>query len=418
VKLLHVNFADLPGRRFSGYDLLEDLRPYGVDATQVVLTKQSASDRVVGLLRPDGDERLAAALHRMEQQYGMDDLLPPWGRLVAERPEFEAADVVHYHVVHLNMISLLDLPNLFARKPSVWSFHDAWPLTGHCIQPGACDRWMSGCETCPHLDRPLAMSRDCAGRMWELKRQVYAGLDVDVVVASEPMREMVERSPLTRQFAHVHRIPFGIRSERYLDDSEKDASRSKLGIGRDQFVVLFRATDMEHKGVNLLIEALASHPPARPTTLLAIDQKGLLKRLRHAYTVVELGWADDETLARALSACDVFAMPSLAEGFGMMALEAMAAGRPVICFEGTAVSAITHAPEIGLAVPMGDTSALRGAIDTLAADATECRRRGEAGGGLAREEYAHQRYLESLVALYKSAATRERACAETAPTAD
>jgi glycosyltransferase involved in cell wall biosynthesis len=406
MNILHVNFADLPGRRFSGYDLLDDLAPLGFGGKQLVLTKFSDDPRVEGLLC-SGEERLTSALWHVEQRHGMDGLLRPWGRLVAESALFADADVVHYHVIHLNMVSLLDLPRLFNAKPSVWTFHDAWPLTGHCIQPRTCDGWLEGCAHCPHLDWALAIERDCADKMWRLKKQIYARINPDIVVASSFMRDLVLRSPLTRHFDRVHQVPFGIHLEQYLPDSEKTRSRALLGIGPEQFVLMFRSTGMEHKGLDLLVEALSQSPPTRPTTLLAVDERGLLGRLRGDYRVVELGWVQGtQDLARALCACDVFVMSSLAEGFGLMALEAMASARPVICFQDTAVAAVTHAPSCGLAVPLGDATALRSAIDLLAVDPAEARRRGEMGRSLAQAEYRHDKYLQDLAALYQRAARR------------
>jgi glycosyltransferase involved in cell wall biosynthesis len=356
VKVLHVNYSDLPGRRFSGYDLLTDLRPLGVESKQAVLTKLSRSPDVIELgAEPD------AALRAVEQKHGMDDLLPPWGRLLASLPAFVQADVVHYHIIHPGVVSLLDLPRLASEKPSVWTFHDAWPLTGHCIQPGACSGWLNGCEGCPHLERPLVMTRDRAHQMWGFKKDLYSKLDVDVVVASRFMRDMVARSPLASRLQHVHLVPFGIRSEQFLPDTAKHAARAKLGIGDDEFVLMLRSTGDEHKGLGDLTDALALHPPLGRTTLLAVDQRGLLRSLRRDYRIVEVGWIDDAQLARAFSASDAFVMPSTAEGFGLMALESMAAGRPVICCAGTAVADLTRAPECGIAVPPANPRALRDA---------------------------------------------------------
>jgi glycosyltransferase involved in cell wall biosynthesis len=99
-------------------------------------------------------------------------------------------------------------------------------------------------------------------------------------------------------------------------------------------------------------------------------------------------------------------MPSTAEAFGLMAVEAMGAGRQVVCFEGTALPSVTHAPECGIAVPMGDSSALRAAIDRLARHPEEAALRGRLGRLLAAEEYDHDRYLDSITEVYGSAAER------------
>jgi len=408
VKVLHVNNIDLYGRRFNGYDLIDELRPRGIHCSQAVLTKLSRSQDVFPLMQSHRDESLQGALARIERRRSMNNLLFPWGRVLSKTPQFREADVVHYHLIHNHMISLFDLPWLFEAKPAVWTFHDPWPFTGHCIYPKDCEKWLSGCQGCPRLDAMFPMQDDYADRMWRVKERVFSRLDADIVVASEFMLDLKSRSPLTAHFERAHLVPFGIDTTVYLADTDKAESRRRLKIPQDDDVLFFRSTDSDFKGLKYIIEALASRRPERSTTLLTVDQRGLLKSLANEYNIVELGWVEDAALyPRLFSACDVFLMPSTAEAFGLMALEAMAAGRPVVCFEGTSLPSVTHAPECGIAVPMGDSDALRAAIDGLTASPDEARRRGRLGRQLAEEVYSHKRYLDSLESVYRSAAERD-----------
>jgi len=407
MKVLHVNDTDLRGRAFNGYDLLGDLETRGIKAQQAVLEKASDDGRVLPLFTMPSDASLNDAIERVEWEHGMCGLLYPWGRVLAATPEFRDADVVHYHLLHNRMISVLDLPWLFSQKPSVWTFHDAWPLTGHCIRPVECEGWMRECDPCPFPQRWFAMKTDCASEMWKVKRDVYSTLDADIVVASPQMLDMVRGSQLGSVFQRVHMVPFGVDVDAYPPDASKPDCRERLGIPADDFVVLFRAAVGDVKGTDVLIEALAEAPPERPTTLVSVDGTGLLKSLERDYRVIELGWVEDPGAYReVLCACDLFAMPSPTEAFGLMALEAMAAGRPVVCVEGTAVAALVNAPECGSAVPRGDSKALRAALDGFSADPCDVQRRGGAGRELAATEYRHDRYVDALVAIYQAAARR------------
>jgi glycosyltransferase involved in cell wall biosynthesis len=251
------------------------------------------------------------------------------------------------------------------------------------------------------------MAQDRAGEMWRIKRSAYSRTDADIILASEHTLHMAERSPLGAQFGHVHRIPYGIATSSHLPESERAKSRSALGIPDGNLVLAFRATASEFKGLSHLIEALALERPARPTTLLTVDSLHLVDSLAGDYDIIELGWVREQTLyARFLSACDIFLMPSMAEAFGLMAAEAMAVGRPVICFEGTSLPEITFAPDCGVAVPAGDSKALRVAIDMLASSPSEAMRRGELGRLLAAKHYDHDDYLDSLVTVYRSVVDR------------
>jgi len=407
MNVLHVNNIDLYGRRFNGYDLLSELETRGISGRQAVVSKLSHNPSVIQLRGGPGDDNLQGALARVEARHSMNNLLFPWGRVLAQSREFESADVVHYHLLHNQVISLLDLPMLMRRKPSVWTFHDPWPLTGHCIYPKACTGWLRGCQECPHLEATFSMKDDCASRMWRVKQQTYAELDVDIVVASEFMLDMVSRSPLTARFERVHLIPFGIDSNPFLPDDRRPESRRLLGIPEGDFVLFFRSTASDVKGLKHIIEALKMREPDRPTTLITVDQRHLLGALSSDYNVVELGWVEDPSLyPHIFSTADAFLMPSTAEAFGLMAVEAMAAGRPVVCFEGTSLPSVTHAPECGVAVPMGDSSALRAAIDELSRNPELAATRGRLGRALAAERYSHERYLDALANLYRDVAGR------------
>lgn len=407
IEVLHVNDVDLQGRRFNGYDLLADLASRGVHGRQAVLAKLSRNPQVIQLMQGYGDYTLQRALLRTERDLCMDNLLYPWGRRLAQRPEFAMADVVHCHLIHNRVVSLFDLPMLSRTKPVIWTLHDPWAMTGHCVYPMDCEKWLHGCEGCPRLGAHFPLERDFSDRMWAVKQHVYSQLDIDVIVASPFMYDMVKRSPLTSHFERVHLIPFGIDPASYLDDSEKRDSRRSLGIPENDFVIFCRATNSEFKGLNSIIEALLLRSPVCPTTVVTVDKRRLLRAITRDYNVVDLGWVDsEEKLKRILCACDLFLMPSTAEAFGLMALEAMAAGRPVISFEGTSVPSVTFAPECGIAVPKGDIRALRGAIDKLAEDPSEAQRRGRLGRSLAAQHYARADYLDSLTSLYESASRR------------
>ncbi|MDZ4169161.1 MAG: glycosyltransferase [Coriobacteriia bacterium] len=410
LNVLHVNDADLRGKNFNGYDLLVDLRRYGIRGKQAVLNKLSDNPDVFSLCASDADRRLHDAVWRVEIEHSMNDVLFPWGKVLAESDEFQRADVVHFHLIHNQTVSLPDLATLCAAKPCVWTFHDSWPITGHCIQPGACRRWLDGCEVCPDLNAGFVLKEDRANRMWRLKQGVFENLEVDVIVASEMMRENVRCSPITAHLEHVHLVPFGVDSSSFAGDGSVSAAREALGVPLDDYVIMCRSSPQGLKGLPYLIEALELGPPGRATTLLTVDQPGLVVQLEPDYGIVELGWVDDSELYRqAFTACDVFVMPSTAEGFGLMALEAMASARPVVCFEGTTLPWITHAPECGIAVPMGDARALRAALDALAESPEDAQRRGALGRVVTETEFSHDAYLSGLADVYRGLAARRRA---------
>lgn len=177
-----------------------------------------------------------------------------------------------------------------------------------------------------------------------------------------------------------------------------------MGINLDSFVITFRAYDQEsdYKGTQYIEKALARLKTDREITLITFQSKDTCKSLRGRYKFLDLGWINDPMLvSEVLNVSDLFLMPSIAEAFGMMAVEAMACGTPVVTFEGTAVPDVIHAPQGGLAVPMGDDVALSEAVKLLMNDKQLYDILSNNGPKIVREEYSVDKYIQSHFDLYQ-----------------
>lgn len=400
MKIVQVNYADLMGHRFNGHDLQLSLNKLGHQACQFVLQKDGTESTTIQLCRHTGTF-LQSALKNLEYQMGITNLLFPFGKALAEQPLFKSADIIHYHLIHNNLLSMLDFPHLTDLVPSVWTVHDPWTVTGHCVYPLNCMKWKSGCMNCPNLKDPFfPMQIDNASQMWNIKKQAYQKMNVDIVVTTQFMKDYISNSPLTAHFKHVHKILFGVNVHDFEGVSQK-AAKDTLNIPQDHFVIAFRADPSEIKGHTYLIKMLDSFKPDSPTTVLTVGNAKMPDYITEKYNTVELGWQNDtDTMRNFYAACNVFIMPSLAESFGMMAMEAMAAGRPVIVFENTVLPEITFAPECGIAVPYKSSDGIRAAVERLIQNPDECRRRGEKGKSLVEKHYRYEDYVNRHISLY------------------
>jgi glycogen synthase len=116
-----------------------------------------------------------------------------------------------------------------------------------------------------------------------------------------------------------------------------------------------------------------------------------------------LGFLPHDELARRYGRAAVVACPSRREGFGVVAAEAMAHGRPIVASAvGGLLDLVVHG-ETGLLVPPGDVAALRAALGQLLADADLRRRMGEAGRARARAELSWDRVLDRTLEAYHDA---------------
>lgn len=409
MRILNITPVDNKGQRFNGLDLQEALRHLGHESTMAVRVQMQPRKFAFAIGNRFTHKLDKHILIPLERRLSLQSLLPSSGWTLQFNRVYRRAQILHLHLIQLrDFFSLFHLPIMSRRKQVVWTLHDPWALSGHCIHPFECDRWQTGCGHCPDLSIMLPLKRDRTALNWKIKRWIMRRSKITLVVASEWMRERVSRSPIL-QHLPCHIIPFGIDTEVFAP-RDKAVSRARFGIPPDAHVLAFRHTPRTpFKGWPWLREALADLPLTQPTYLLTVDTKGELGELANKYRVMELGWTDDEqTLADVMNAADLFLMPSIAETFGLMAVEAMACGTPSVVFEGTALPSVIRAPQTGLAVPYKNAAALREAIQALLADSARRQRMGQAGIALARAEYTLSRYVDRHIALYESLLNRSK----------
>ena len=147
---------------------------------------------------------------------------------------------------------------------------------------------------------------------------------MDFVVASPYMMELAKESPIIRYMERVHLIPFGIDIQCFSPTRGKNKARQRFGIPKENFVLCFRADPSAYKGFESIKKLLDRLDRKQSVTLLAVGNQGMLTKYSGQFQVVDCGWiTDDDLMADAYCACDIFLMPSVAEAFGLMAIEAM-----------------------------------------------------------------------------------------------
>ncbi len=146
----------------------------------------------------------------------------------------------------------------------------------------------------------------------------------------------------------------------------------------DPFTVVFLGTLCIRKGTHDLIVAVAEAAQERPVRLILAGANDLNPDMiaRYSHCVDYRGFVPHCDLPRLFAEGHVLALPSYSEGFGLVQVEAMAAGLPVIRSTNSG-DAARHMLE-GLVVPPGDRTALAAAILQLASDRNLTRAMGDA----------------------------------------
>ena len=232
---------------------------------------------------------------------------------------------------------------------------------------------------------------------------------VRIVVSSPPLGAS---APELQDFqAKCTVIPFGIepRTPAQLDAALRRAEEIRRGVTRP--IVLFVGRLVPYKGVDVLLEALAG-----------LDAMGMIvgdgplrgeldaraRALGVSSRVTFLGSVPDDELAALYRACHVFVLPSVTrqEAFGVVQLEAMAAGKPVVSTDlGTGVGWVNRDGETGYVVRARDAAALRGAIAALLADPGLQKAMGDAAMNRVRQVFGVERMIDDTLALYRDVMT-------------
>ena len=416
MNILQVNDNDLFGNRFNGFMLNEVLRSRGHTAEQVVWTKHSDSPHV-HLLGGSDPRRLhtKAAIDELHTRYSTHAAFYPHSYDLLFQPAYLNADVVNLHLVHNLFLNIFHLPIVSRLKPTVWTLHDPWAMTGHCVHPFGCDQWLTGCGSCPLPQVVFPIEHDTTALNFEIKRMIYDQCDLDLVVASDWMLERVRRAPLLAGFP-VHKVPFGVDHELFYP-GDTQAAKEAHGIDPDTIVVALRAIPGEFKGLDIIEAALDMLETDRPVTILTFNATNLLDRFKRRFKIVELGWVHgDQAMANAYRAIDLLVMPSAAESFGMMAMEAMASGVPPIVTDGTALPE-TIMPDQGggVVVPRSEPAKLAGALKHLIEHNDERRQMSDRAREIATKHYSVQGYVDGMLAVYESAIKRRRSADDPRP---
>ncbi|MGH3658889.1 MAG: glycosyltransferase family 4 protein [Micromonosporaceae bacterium] len=236
-----------------------------------------------------------------------------------------------------------------------------------------------------------------------------------VLVCSAYMRWEVSRLfELPRGKVEV--IPNGVSPEAWRASPRAVAATAARFPG-DGPLIVYAGRLVYEKGVQDLLAAVPGlrRRHRRPRVVVAgdgpyrPDLEKLARKLRISRTVAFPGFLDDVDLPALLAAADCLVAPSRYEPFGMIALEAAAAGTPVVAASTGGLAEFVDPGKTGLTFPAGDSEALGESIDLLLADEVSARRISRRAKALVNREYGWATIAARTVAAYRRAVADERA---------
>jgi len=270
-------------------------------------------------------------------------------------------DVIHLHNIHGYYINIELLFEYLkkARKPVIWTLHDCWAFTGHCTHYtiAQCEQWKTRCANCTQTGKyPKSAGKSNCTANFEQKKRLFTGVhNLQIITPSNWLADQVRQSFLKEYGIKV--IPNGIDLEAFQptksDFCKKYGLTDKkivLGVanvwgpskGLPDFTELSEYLDEHHKIV--LVGLTKEQIRNLPDGILGLARTNNVKELAEVY-----------------SAADVFVNPSREETMGLVTVEAMACGTPVIVYDQTAVPEVVD-PGCGFVVKAGD---LKSAADII-----------------------------------------------------
>jgi glycosyltransferase involved in cell wall biosynthesis len=234
-----------------------------------------------------------------------------------------------------------------------------------------------------------------------LWRLADAGIGISDAIARFSIE--VEGAPVEK----IHRIYYGLELAKPLDRaSARSALASEIGFPDDTILIGMVCRLIEQKGVSDGLRAFAHVAQQHPNARLLIAGEGPLRTAleNEASTlgiknrVHFLGWRGD--IPALMAALDIFLMPSLWEGFGLVLLEAMAQAVPIIATYVSAIPEIVVNDETGILVPARDVEALAAALENLLADKPLRQYMGLQGQDRLETEFSAARMVDETKTLY------------------
>ena len=313
---------------------------------------------------------------------------------------FAAEKGLHYDLIHshywMSGLAAEMLSDIWGEIPMIQMFHTLGEMKNRIAQSDE--------------------ERETASRL-EGERRVLARANriIAATLAEQAQLEWLYKANSRK----ITIIPPGVDTGRFYP-IPKDEAKQFIGIPDEDRMVLFVGRIEPLKGLDTLIRAMAcmglensdcpaylaiigGDPSASPdemTSEMASLQQ-LCRELKMDRTVVFLGKRGQDTLPYYYSAAEVLVMPSHYESFGMVALEAMACGTPVIASQVGGLAFLIQDGVTGYHVPGGDSDALCEKLTLLLGNAENREQMGQRAAEEAKA-YSWDKIAEQMIAVYES----------------
>ncbi len=256
-------------------------------------------------------------------------------------------DIIHIHNIHgyyIHIGILFDFLKTLS-VPVVWTFHDCWPMTGHCTCSDfiGCNKWLTQCENCPQKNcYPASLLADASRKNYIDKKRIFTGVDdLHIVTPSLWLKKQVEKSFLSSYETIV--ISSGIDTDIFKPTPSD--FRKKHNLEGKKILLAVANAWSDRKGIADYIKLSQEIDDSYKLVMV-----GNLRGKKIPENILCIDHTNDQTeLAQIYTEADVFLNFSYEETQGLTTIESLACGTPAIVVNRTAIpECIT--PECGVII--------------------------------------------------------------------
>ena len=277
---------------------------------------------------------MAQGIPEIERELGREDFnFSGTGQLLQLLPQ--RPDILHAHNLHKDYFDLRMLPKLSYQLPTVITLHDEWLLSGHCASTFTCDRWRTGCGSCPDLSIYPSIRRDATACNWKRKKGIYSRSRLYIATPSKWLMDRVEQSMLVAGIVEKRIIPNGVDISLFHPE-DKQKAKAQLNLPQDIDIVLFVANQIrknifkDYATIHQAITIVSQKKQNRRLLFLALGEEAPEEYAGNAVIRFIPYQSDPAVVANYYQAADIYLHATKADSFSNTVLEARACGTPVI----------------------------------------------------------------------------------------
>lgn len=244
-----------------------------------------------------------------------------------------APDVLHLHNLHGWYINVPMLFDYIRRKKikTIWTLHDCWGFTAQCshFTIEKCEKWRTGCYSCPRYRLYPYTWIDRTRKMWRLKKEWFSNVkDLTIVTPAKWLAEFAEQSFLRSYPIEV--INNGI--DLSIFKPTQSDFRKKYSIENKKIILGVAFGWSYRKGLDIFIELL-KHLDTNVYQIVLVGTDDTIDKVLPPEIISIHRTNDRQELAAIYSAADVFVNPTREETYPTVNMEAIACGTPVVTFD-------------------------------------------------------------------------------------